>query len=146
MCVCVCDVLAHHVRVCVLCHPCTCAGKYRKNTLWVNGLVSAAQAVAARIVSMVACANDVVAGTRSWEYVLGTSDDVQMAAVQLITASRAKLPITSVNKSNLEACKRKLSQAARGLVEATESFRAMQTPKADRVTVRRKWEKRVVVV
>ena len=93
-----------------------------ENQTWVNGLISAAQAAAYRISSLVQIANRVMQKSQSWEYIIAGSEEVQMAAVQLVTAARVKLDNQSINNRNLQATQQELSAAVRVLVAKVNWF------------------------
>jgi hypothetical protein len=88
----------------------------------VNGLISAAQSAAFRISSLVQIANRVIQKSQSWEYIIAGSEEVQMAAVQLVTAARAKLDNQSINNRNLSTAQQEVSAAVKTLVATANAF------------------------
>src|SRR5262249_15249557 len=89
---------------------------YRRDPLWANGLISAAQQVAGSVQQLVISANKAVQGDAEEEELVAAARMVAGATAQLVSASRAKAadPFSSTQKL--------LSSAAKSVAEATSAL------------------------
>lgn len=100
---------------------------YKQNSVWTNGLISAAQAVATATLMLVETADGVIKGTHSLEQLVVASNGVAAATAQLVTASRVKAVPQSVAQPLLEIAAKAVSDVNRHLVDSVYS----QTYKSD---------------
>lgn len=94
---------------------------YRKHSEWTNGLISAAQAVAAATMTLVETADGVIKGTHSLHHLVAASNAVAAATMQLVTASRVKASSASVAQPLLEQAAKAVTEANRRLVDSATS-------------------------
>jgi len=91
--------------------------KYQNDPTWANGLISAAQQVAAAVQQLVKAANAVVRGEQGEEALVACAMAVAQATAHLVAAARAKSDPDSVSQ-------RKLQEAARAVTKATTELQA----------------------
>lgn len=91
---------------------------YRKHSEWTNGLISAAQAVAAATMTLVETADGVIKGTHSLQHLVAASNSVAAATAQLVTASRVKASLSSAAQPLLEQAAKAVTDANRRLVDS----------------------------
>lgn len=94
---------------------------YRKHSQWTNGLISAAQAVAAATMTLVETADGVIKGTHGLQHLVAASNSVAAATMQLVTASRVKAPVSSQAQPLLETAAKAVTDANRRLVDSATS-------------------------
>lgn len=99
---------------------------YRKHSQWTNGLISAAQAVAAATMTLVETADGVIRGTRGLQHLVAASNSVAAATMQLVTASRVKAPVSSQAQPLLETAAKAVTDANRRLVDSATSAIGIQ--------------------
>jgi talin len=92
--------------------------KYREDSTWKDGLVSAAKVVAAATTELAAKANDLVAGDIEEEYMIAAAKQVSAATAQLVTASRVKSDPNSAVQKKLGGAAKLVAQATSKLVKA----------------------------
>ena len=92
---------------------------YRQHSIWTNGLISAAQAVASATLNLVEVADGVLRGECSLEELVVASGNVSAAVAQLLAAARVKALPGSDNQAGLEASARAVGECNRALVSAT---------------------------
>jgi talin len=80
---------------------------YRKDPMWSNGLISAAQNVVGSVKQLVENANEVAQGEGGEEHLIAASKMVAAATAQLVSASRAKAadPFSSTQQQLMKAAK-----------------------------------------
>ena len=91
---------------------------YRQHSEWTNGLISAAQTVAAATMTLVETADGVIKGTHSLQHLVAASNSVAAATMQLVTASRVKASLSSVAQPRLEQAAKAVTDANRRLVDS----------------------------
>lgn len=94
---------------------------YRQHSQWTNGLISAAQAVAAATMTLVETADGVIKGTHGLQHLVAASNAVAAATMQLVTASRVKAPASSQAQPLLETAAKAVTDANRRLVDSATS-------------------------
>ncbi|KAL6044026.1 Cytoskeleton assembly control protein [Balamuthia mandrillaris] len=94
---------------------------YRKDPTWANGLISAAQTVAATTQELVRNANDSAQGKCEEERLIASARAVAAATAQLVAASRAKADPTSQSQKTLSAAAKAVAAATSRLVEAAKA-------------------------
>jgi huntingtin interacting protein 1 len=90
---------------------------YKKNSRWVDGLLSAAKAVGAGATVLVDTADGVLSGTAKFEELMVCGQEIAASTVQLVTASRVKAPSRDA-LAPLEDTSKKVSNATKMLIEA----------------------------
>jgi len=98
--------------------------KYHTDPTWSQGLVSAAQSVAAAVQQLVKSANNAATGTSEEEELIVSARAVATATAHLVSASRAKAD------PNTET-QRKLRTAAKAVTDATSSLVSAATTAAE---------------
>jgi len=93
---------------------------YKKNNRWMDGLISAAKAVAIATGHLVECADGVITGTRRMEELIVAGNEVSASVAQLVAASKVKALLGSPAQARLEAAAKAVSVAIRMLVSAVE--------------------------
>ena len=101
----------------------TAAAFYKKNSRWVDGLVSAAKAVATATKTLVESANGVVQGTHKMEQLIVAANEVAAATAQLVAASRVKAIRGSKTQDKLEVAAKAVTDATKLLVKTVEQVR-----------------------
>jgi hypothetical protein len=96
---------------------------YKKNNRWIEGLISAAKAVATATKMLVDCADGVVHGTHQMEQLVVAAHEVAASTAQLVAASRVKAIRGSKTQDKLEVAAKAVSDATRMLVKAAELMR-----------------------
>lgn len=94
---------------------------YKKHSQWTNGLISAAQTVAAATMTLVEVADGVIKGTHKLQHLIAASNSVAAATMQLVTASRVKASANSKVQPLLENAAKAVSDANRRLVDSAAS-------------------------
>eukprot|EP01090_Pellita_catalonica_P014025 TRINITY_DN3475_c0_g2_i1.p1 TRINITY_DN3475_c0_g2~~TRINITY_DN3475_c0_g2_i1.p1 ORF type:complete len:1086 (+),score=325.41 TRINITY_DN3475_c0_g2_i1:91-3348(+) len=94
---------------------------YRKDPTWANGLISAAQKVAATTQHLVGSANDAAQGTAEEEVLVASAHAVAASTAQLVSASRAKAAQGSKTQMQLDAAAKAVAAATAQLVEAARA-------------------------
>lgn len=97
---------------------------YKKNSRWMEGLISAAKAVATATKTLVECANGVVHGTHKMEQLVVAAHEVAGATAQLVSASRVKAIRGSSTQDKLEGAARAVTDATRLLVKTADKIRS----------------------
>ncbi|KND01386.1 uncharacterized protein SPPG_03197 [Spizellomyces punctatus DAOM BR117] len=93
---------------------------YKKNNKWTEGLISAAQAVAAATTTLVECADGLISGTHSYEQLVVAAQEVSVATTQLVAASRVKSIPFSKTQIKLEDAAVAVRKATDLLVKAAK--------------------------
>ncbi|KAJ3054666.1 sla2 Src-like adaptor 2 [Rhizophlyctis rosea] len=93
---------------------------YKKNNKWTEGLISAAQAVAAATTMLVETADGLITGTHSYEQLVVAAQEVSVATTQLVAASRVKSVPFSKTQSKLEDAAVAVRKATELLVKAAK--------------------------
>jgi len=91
---------------------------YHKDPTWANGLISAAQKVAAVIREMVMSADAAAKGQAEEERLVASARAVAATTAQLVAASRAKADPASQAQQKLSAVAKAVATATTQLVEA----------------------------
>jgi hypothetical protein len=91
---------------------------YKRHSEWTNGLISAAQTVAAATMTLVETADGVLKGTHKMQHLVAASNAVAAATMQLVTASRVKADLSSVAQPLLERAAKAVTDANRRLVDS----------------------------
>lgn len=91
---------------------------YRQHSVWTQGLISAAQAVATATLSLIDVADGVLRGTHSLEQLVVASNGVSAAVAQLLAAARVKALPGSERQAGLESAARAVTERNRGVVDA----------------------------
>lgn len=91
---------------------------YRQHSVWTQGLISAAQAVATATLGLIDVADGVLRGTHSLEQLVVASNGVSAAVAQLLAAARVKALPGSERQAGLESAARAVTERNRGLVDA----------------------------
>lgn len=94
---------------------------YKKNSEWTNGLISAAQTVAAATMTLVETADGVIKGTHQLQHLVAASNNVAAATMQLVTASRVKVSRDSKAQPLLEHAAKAVTDANRRLVDSASN-------------------------
>eukprot|EP01133_Synstelium_polycarpum_P004292 gene4292-5011_t len=94
---------------------------YRRDPTWARGLISAAQAVAGSVQTLVGSANDSTQGKAEEETLVASARGVAAATARLVSASRAKADPNSANNNSLSQAAKQVSNATAQLVEAAKS-------------------------
>ncbi|KAI3659302.1 hypothetical protein MP638_003518 [Amoeboaphelidium occidentale] len=110
------------------------AAFYKKNSRWMEGLISAAKAVATATRFLVDTADGVVHGTKSMEQLLVSAHEVSSSVAQLVAASRVKSIRGSKTQDKLELASKAVTDACKLLLDAAEKARA-QSAKDKEVVV-----------
>ncbi|GAM22111.1 hypothetical protein SAMD00019534_052860 [Acytostelium subglobosum LB1] len=97
------------------------ANVYRRDPTWARGLISAAQAVAGSVQTLVVSANDSTQGKAEEETLVAAAKGVAATTARLVAASRAKADINSASNSQLSQAAKQVSGATAQLVEAAKS-------------------------
>eukprot|EP00051_Salpingoeca_urceolata_P022647 m.373595 g.373595 ORF g.373595 m.373595 type:complete len:258 (-) comp19998_c2_seq19:712-1485(-) len=102
---------------------------YKRNSRWVEGLMSAAKAVGAGASVLVDNANAVVQGEAKFEELMVAGHEIAASTAQLVSASRVKASNTSKHMQPLEQTSRQVSDATKALIAAArEAGKQSQTP------------------
>ncbi len=94
---------------------------YKRNSRWIDGLVSAAKAVGAGATVLVDTADGVVRGSAELEELMVAGQEIAASTAQLVTASRVKAPRTSANKAALEGTTKGVFDATKALIGAARA-------------------------
>ncbi|EFA78109.1 talinB [Heterostelium album PN500] len=94
---------------------------YRRDPTWARGLISAAQAVAGSVQTLVVSANDSTQGKAEEETLVAAARGVAATTARLVSASRAKADLNSQSNSQLSQAAKQVSNATAQLVEAAKS-------------------------
>eukprot|EP00049_Salpingoeca_infusionum_P004553 m.80886 g.80886 ORF g.80886 m.80886 type:complete len:1253 (-) comp12618_c0_seq2:422-4180(-) len=94
---------------------------YKKNSRWVDGLVSAAKAVGAAASVLVDTANRILTGHGKYEELMVCGHELSAATAQLVSASRVKANTQSSAKQQLESSSSQVYEYTQQLVEAVRS-------------------------
>mmetsp|Transcript_43163 Transcript_43163/g.60545 ORF Transcript_43163/g.60545 Transcript_43163/m.60545 type:complete len:937 (-) Transcript_43163:186-2996(-) len=97
---------------------------YKRDCVWLEGLISAARAIAAATSNLVACANDAADGKVDEETLLAASQEVSAATAQLVCSARVRSDPNSEGQKRLEDASKAVSSATHHLVEAAKAARA----------------------
>ncbi|GAM16912.1 hypothetical protein SAMD00019534_000870 [Acytostelium subglobosum LB1] len=95
--------------------------QYRRDPTWARGLISAAQAVAGSVQTLVVSANDSTQGKAEEETLVAAAKGVAATTARLVAASRAKADLNSASNSQLSQAAKQVSNATSQLVEAAKS-------------------------
>eukprot|EP00053_Salpingoeca_punica_P017041 m.162928 g.162928 ORF g.162928 m.162928 type:complete len:936 (-) comp17100_c0_seq1:283-3090(-) len=90
---------------------------YKKNSRWVDGLLSAAKAVGGGATVLVDTADGVLGGRAKFEELMVCGQEIAASTVQLVTASRVKAPSRNT-LAPLEDTSKKVSDATKALINA----------------------------
>ncbi|KAI3630767.1 hypothetical protein MIR68_012202 [Amoeboaphelidium protococcarum] len=99
------------------------AAFYKKNSRWIDGLISAAKAVAAATKLLVESADGVIQGTHSMEQLVVAAQEVSGATAQLVAAARVKAIRGSKTQDSLEVAARAVTDGTRMLVKVVQQLR-----------------------
>eukprot|EP00043_Microstomoeca_roanoka_P019771 m.229607 g.229607 ORF g.229607 m.229607 type:complete len:1309 (-) comp17055_c2_seq1:125-4051(-) len=91
---------------------------YKRNSRWVDGLVSAAKAVGAAATVLVDTADRTVSGAGKLEEIMVCGQEISASTAQLVSASRVKARPHSNKKAELESCSKDVHTATQSLIEA----------------------------
>uniref|UniRef100_A0A6B2KW65 I/LWEQ domain-containing protein n=1 Tax=Arcella intermedia TaxID=1963864 RepID=A0A6B2KW65_9EUKA len=92
--------------------------KYHADPAWANGLISAAQEVAAAVQHLIKSANDSVEGKAQEEALVSTARAVAAATARLVSASKAKSDPNGDAIRNLSAAAKLVATATGRMVDA----------------------------
>ena len=95
---------------------------YKNDSEWVEGLISAAHAVAATVSHLVTITDGVAMGTEEIGKLIVATNAVNAASVRLMTASRVKDSGNSDAHLHLEEATRKVSECAEALLKSAQSL------------------------
>lgn len=104
---------------------------YKKNNRWMEGLISAAKAVAGATRTLVESADGVVHGTQSMEHLIVAAHEVAASTAQLVAASRVKAIKGSKTQDKLEGAARSVTDATKLLVKAADQMRSSKQSSSD---------------
>eukprot|EP00730_Choanoeca_flexa_P006946 TRINITY_DN12252_c1_g1_i1.p1 TRINITY_DN12252_c1_g1~~TRINITY_DN12252_c1_g1_i1.p1 ORF type:complete len:1272 (+),score=391.67 TRINITY_DN12252_c1_g1_i1:146-3961(+) len=103
----------------------TAAGKkvnksqfYKRNSRWVDGLVSAAKAVGSGVSVLVDTSDRALHGEARLEEIMVCGQEIAASTAQLVSASRVKAKLDSKNKVALEQDSKKVQVQTKALIEA----------------------------
>lgn len=99
------------------------AAFYKKNSRWMEGLISAAKAVATATKVLVECADGVVHGTHNMEQLIVSVQEVSAATAQLVAASRVKAVRGSKTQDKLECAAKAVIEGTKILAQTVERIR-----------------------
>jgi len=100
--------------------------KYQNDPTWANGLISAAQQVAAAVQQLVRAANATILGEAGEEAIIASSRAVAQATAHLVAASRAKSDPNSNSQSNLQRAAKSVAVATSELLAAARAATEFQ--------------------
>ena len=95
---------------------------YKKNNRWIEGLISAAKAVATSTNMLIETADGVLSGRNSPEQLIVASNNVAASTAQLVAASRVKANLGSRTQDRLEAASKLVGLACRRLVRQVQEI------------------------
>ena len=101
----------------------TASAFYKKNSRWLEGLISAAKTVALATKTLVETANGVVHGTFKMEQLIVAAHEVAAATAQLVSASRVKAVRGSKTQDKLESSAKAVTDATKLLVKTVDELR-----------------------
>jgi hypothetical protein len=104
---------------------------YKRDCVWMEGLISAAKAVAAATSHLVQCASDAADGKVDEETLLAASQEVSAATAQLVYAARVRSDPNSDAQKRLEDASKAVSSATHHLVEAARTARSRKEEAED---------------
>jgi len=107
------------------------SGRYRKDPVWANGLISAARTVAESTHQLVFAANKAVQGKAEEEELIATARAVAAATAQLVAASRAKSGEDQGSHQQLSTAAKAVASATSQLVAAAKAATAFQEQAAE---------------
>eukprot|EP00045_Choanoeca_perplexa_P015276 m.188685 g.188685 ORF g.188685 m.188685 type:complete len:1270 (+) comp16937_c0_seq1:170-3979(+) len=103
----------------------TAAGKttnkaqfYKRNSRWVDGLVSAAKAVGSGVSVLVDTSDKALHGEARLEEIMVCGQEIAASTAQLVSASRVKAKLDSPNKADLEKNSKQVQVETKALIEA----------------------------
>jgi talin len=100
--------------------------KYHIDEAWTDGLISAAQSVAASVQALVKAANGTVLGTARQGELVATARAVAQATAHLVAASKAKSDPNSAAVRKLGAAAKSVANATSKLVDAANQAARLQ--------------------
>ena len=109
---------------------------YRRDPAWAKGLISAAQAVAGSVKSLVTAANGAASGNAEEEALIASAKGVAAATARLVYASRTKADPFSPTQKSLSAAAKSVASATKQLVEAARSAQQV----SDQIEAKPDWD------
>jgi hypothetical protein len=100
---------------------------YKRNNRWMEGLISAAKAVAFATNLLIESADGVLSGTHSLEQLIFASNKVAATTTQLVAASRVKANLMSKTQERLELAAKAITEACKALVRQVKAVSAKQS-------------------
>eukprot|EP00055_Hartaetosiga_balthica_P002818 m.5393 g.5393 ORF g.5393 m.5393 type:complete len:1269 (-) comp2395_c0_seq1:55-3861(-) len=94
---------------------------YKRNSRWVDGLVSAARAVGAAATVLVDTADRAFSGHGKFEEIMVCGQEITASTAQLVSASRVKANQGSEKKHELEKMSKEVYTATQALIEAVRN-------------------------
>jgi len=107
------------------------ASKYNADPAWANGLVSAAQSVAANVKNLVEAANQSASGKSDEERLVACARAVATTTIHLVTASRTKGDPAANSQRNLSKASVNVTHATQQLVVAANAAAALAEEEDD---------------
>lgn len=102
--------------------------KYHTDPMWAQGLVSAAQSVAAAVQQLVKSANSAVGGSAEEEALVASARAVATATAHLVSASRAKADPNTETQRRLRGAAKSVTDATSSLVSAAATAAEFNRP------------------
>ena len=96
------------------------AAKYHRDPMWVEGLISAARAVAEATRQLVHCANEASEGRLEEAALIAAARAVTAATQQLVAATRSKSDPFSETQGKLDRAAKAITNATQALVNAAK--------------------------
>jgi len=97
---------------------------YKRDCVWIEGLISAARNVAGGTSNLVQAASDAAEGKADEETLIAASQEVSSATAQLVCAARVRSDPNSPAQGKLEDASKAVSAATHHLVEAAKRARS----------------------
>jgi len=110
-------------------------GRYHSDPMWANGLISAAQSVAASVTQCVKAANNAASGKAEEEALVASARGVSTSTAHLISASRAKADPASEAQHKLGVASKSVTEATQHLVSAAHAAAEFQDEGIEEITV-----------
>jgi len=102
--------------------------KYHTDPMWAQGLVSAAQSVAAAVQQLVKSANSAASGSAEEEALVASARNVATATAHLVSASRAKADPHTETQQRLRGAAKAVTDATSSLVSAAATAAEFNRP------------------
>jgi len=99
---------------------------YKRDPAWAKGLISAAQAVAGSVKTLVGAANNTAQGKMEEEMLISSAKSVAASTARLVFASRTKADPLSQTQQKLTAAAKSVATATKQLVDAAKSAAEVQ--------------------